>query len=118
LLAGNYAEQATTLLKSGSTSAARASILRALSLQRELLALDSRGVPVRLSLADYQGRLAAVDSATGNRREAAQNWLRASAIYDELDREGHLEASDVRADAEKARAEAARLGNRPTIDTP
>jgi hypothetical protein len=74
-----------------------------------LLALDAHGVPVRLSLADYYGRLGAIDSATGRRREAAQNWRRASAIYEELDREGHLQASDVRSDAEKARMEAARL---------
>jgi len=111
LLAGNYSEQAMALLKSGQKNAARASILRALLLQRQLLALDPHGVPVRLSLADYQGRLGAIDDATGHKREAAQNWRRASAIYDELDREGHLEASDVRDDAQKARAEAARLGN-------
>jgi tetratricopeptide (TPR) repeat protein len=111
LLAGNYAEQATALLKSGQKSAARVSILRALSLQREVLVSDSRGVPARLSLADYQGRLGAIDAAMGQRHEAAQNWRRAAAIYDELDREGHLEASDVRRDAEKAWAEAARLGN-------
>jgi len=110
LLAGNYSEQAMALLKSGQKNAARAGILRALLLQRQLLALDPHGVPVRLSLADYQGRLGWIDEATGHKREAAQNWRRASAIYDELDREGHLEASDVRDDAQKARAEAARLG--------
>ena len=93
-LAGNYAEQATVLLKSGQKSAALASLLRALSLQRELLALDSNGVPVRFALADYEARLAALYSATGHEREAVQNWQRAKAVYDELDREGHLEASD------------------------
>jgi hypothetical protein len=67
---------------------------------------------VRLSLADYQARLAAIYTATGHRREAAQNWLGATAIYNELDREGHLLASDVRSDAEKARAEAARLSTK------
>jgi eukaryotic-like serine/threonine-protein kinase len=110
LLAGNYAEQATILLKSRQKSAALASLLRALSLQQELLALDSHGVPVRLSLADYQARLAALYAATGHEHDAIQNWQRAVAIYDELDREGHLEASDVRSDAEKVRAEARRHG--------
>jgi len=111
LLAGNYAEQATVLLKTGQKAAARASILRALSLQHELLALDAHGVPVRLSLADYYGRLGAIDSAIARRHDAAQDWRRASVIYDELDREGHLQASDVRSDAERARMEAARLDN-------
>jgi non-specific serine/threonine protein kinase/serine/threonine-protein kinase len=110
LLAGNYAEQATILLKSGQKSAALASLLHALSLQRELLALDSRGVPVRLSLADYEARLAALYAATGHEREAIQNWQRATAVYDELDRDGHLQASDVRSDAERVRTEARRHG--------
>jgi hypothetical protein len=46
----------------------------------------------------------------GHDREAAQNWQRAKAVYDELDREGHLEASDLRSDAEKVRTEAHRHG--------
>jgi non-specific serine/threonine protein kinase/serine/threonine-protein kinase len=112
LLAGNYAEYAAILLKSGQKDAALATLLRALSLQRELLALDSHGVPVRLSLADYEARLAALYAATGRERDAVQNWQRAKAVYDELDREGHLEASDVRSDAEKVRAEARRHGVR------
>lgn len=112
LLAGNYAEQAAILLKSGEKSAALASLLRALSLQRELLALDAHGVPVRLSLADFEARLAALYAASGNERDAIQNWQRAKAVYDELDREGHLEASDVRSDAEKVRTEARRHGVR------
>jgi eukaryotic-like serine/threonine-protein kinase len=107
-LAGNYAEQATVLLKSGQKNEALASLLRALSLQRELLTLDSNGVPVRFALAEYEAQLAALYSATGHEREAAQNWQRAKAVYDELDREGHLEASDLRSDAEKVRTEARR----------
>ena len=110
LLAGNYAEQATVLVKSGQKSAALASLLHAVSLQRELLALDSHGVPVRMSLADYEGRLAALYAATGHEHEAMQNWQSAIAVYDELDREGHLQASDVRSDAEKVRTEARRHG--------
>ncbi len=109
-LAGNYAEQATVLLKSGQRKEALASLLRAISLQRELLALDSSGVPVRLALADYEARLAALYSAMEHEREAIQNWQSAVAIYDELDREGHLEASDLRSDAEKVRTEARRHG--------
>jgi len=109
-LAGNYAEQATTLLKSGLKSAALASLLHAVSLQSEVLALDSHGVPVRFSLADYEARLAALYAATGHEREAAENWQRAVAVYDELDREGHLKASDARSDAEKVRADARRHG--------
>lgn len=110
LLAGNYAEQATVLVKSGQKSAALASLLHAVSLQRELLALDSHGVPVRMSLADYEGRLAALYAATGHEHEAMQNWQSAIAVYDELDREGHLQASDVRSDAERVRTEARRHG--------
>jgi len=109
-LAGNYAEQATVLLKSGQKSAALASLLHAVLLQRELLALDSHGVPVRMALADYEGRLAALYAATGQKHEAMQNWQSAIAVYDELDREGHLEASDVRSDAERVRTEARRYG--------
>jgi serine/threonine protein kinase/tetratricopeptide (TPR) repeat protein len=108
LLAGNYAEQATALLKAGQKSAALGSIQRSLSLQQELLALDPHGVPARLSQADYEGRLARIYATTGHEREAAQSWQRAKAVYDELDREGHLRASDVRSDADKVRAEAAR----------
>jgi len=110
LLAGNYAEQATVLVKSGQKSTALASLLHAVSLQRELLTLDSHGVPVRMSLADYEGRLAALYAATGHKHEAMQNWQSAIAVYDELDREGHLEASDVRTDAERVRTEARRYG--------
>jgi non-specific serine/threonine protein kinase/serine/threonine-protein kinase len=110
LLAGNYAEQATTLLKSGLKSAALASLLHAVSLQSEVLALDSQGVPVRFSLADYEARLAALHAALGHEREAVQNWQRALAIYDELNREGHLKASDARSDAQNVRAEARRHG--------
>ncbi len=109
LLAGNYAEQATLLLKLGSNAAALGSISHAISIQHELLALDIRSIPARLSLADYEARLAAIDAANGQTREAGENWQQAETLYDELNREGHLKAGDVRADAEKVRVEAARF---------
>lgn len=107
LLAGNYAEQSTVLLVSGDKPAALRSIQHAISLQSDLLAIDPQGVPARLSLADYNGRLAAILAAQGKERDAALGWQRSLAIYDQLDREGHLQASDVRADAEKVRTAAA-----------
>ena len=108
LLAGNYAEQATLLLKLGSNMAALANISQAITIQHELLALDVKSIPARLSLADYEARLAAINAANGKTSEAGASWQQAQALYDELDREGHLKAGDVRADAEKVRAEAAR----------
>jgi non-specific serine/threonine protein kinase/serine/threonine-protein kinase len=108
LLAGNYAEASVVLLRSGRQKEALVSVRRAVDLQKELLALDAKGIPSRMSLADYKCREAAIYSAMQQWRNAAQSWTRAVALYDELDREGHLRASDVRNDAARARAEAAR----------
>jgi len=108
LLAGNYAEKSTVQLKASNKIAALSDILHAIALQRQLLAIDAHGIPGRLSLADFEARLATIYAATGKRKDAAKTWQYAKALYDELDREGHLQASDVRADAEKVRAQAAR----------
>jgi non-specific serine/threonine protein kinase/serine/threonine-protein kinase len=108
LLAGNYAEASVVLLRSGRKKDALASVRRAVDLQRQMLALDAKAIPSRMSLADYKCREAAIYSAMRQWRNAAQSWTRAVALYDELDREGHLRAPDVRSDAARARAEAAR----------
>lgn len=112
LLAGNYAERASLLLKMGRHADALSSITRALSLQREVLAYDSKGVPTRLSLADYESRAALVCAAMSNTQGAAESWDRANSLFDTLDREGHLTASDSRRDAERARVESARYSKR------
>lgn len=108
LLAGNYAEQSTVQLRSGRKQAALVSIRRSLTLQQQLLTVDAKGVPARMSLADYESRLASIYAAIQQPQQAAQTWTQAVALYDELDREGHLRAPDVRSDAQRARAEAAR----------
>ena len=113
LLAGNYAEQSTVLLRSGRQQPALASIRHALALQQQLLAIDSDGVPARMSLADYESRLATIYAALRQPRQAAQTWTQAVAVYDELDRQGHLRAADVRSDAQHARTEAARYNALP-----
>ena len=109
LLAGNYAEQSTALLRSGRKQAALVSIRRALALQQQLLAVDATGVPARMSLADYESRLASIYAAVHQPQQAGQSWKDAVVLYDELDREGHLRAPDVRSDAQHARTEAARF---------
>jgi eukaryotic-like serine/threonine-protein kinase len=108
LLAGNYAEQSTVLLNAGRQRDALTSIRRAVDLQQQMFEVDAKGVPVRLSLADYQARLGGVYAALKEWHNAAQSWTHAVALYDELDREGHLRASEVRRDAERSRVEAAR----------
>lgn len=111
LLAGNYAEQSTAQLRSGRKTQALASIRRALVLQQQLLAVDAKGVPARFSLADYQSRLAAAYAALGQIQGAVKASAASVAVYDELDREGHLGAPDARSDAQKARADNARYAS-------
>ncbi len=110
LLAGNYAEQSTIFDLSSRERDALSSIRRAIDLQQQLFAVDATGVPVRISLADYQSRLGSIYAGLNQKRSAAQSWKRAVVLYDELEREGHLRAPDVRSDAEKARTQVARYG--------
>src|SRR6185312_1003249 len=103
MLAGNYAEQSTVLLKAGRRDAALKSLERSIQLEDELLALDASAVPVRVSLADYEGRLAAIHESMGQRTSATQDWSRSVALWNALDREGHLRAPDVQKAAAQAR---------------
>ncbi len=102
-LAGTYAERSTVLLKAGRKDAALKSIERSIQLEEELLALDASGVPVRVSLADYEGRRAVIHESLGQRGRAAEDWSRAVALWNALEREGHLRAPDVKEAAAKAR---------------
>jgi eukaryotic-like serine/threonine-protein kinase len=108
LLAGNYAEQSTVLLTSGQTQEALASIRKAIDLQRQLLVVDAHGVPARFSLADYESRLGQLYASMHQWSNASQSWATAAALYEQLDREGHLHVAEDRRNAEQARAEAAR----------
>jgi tetratricopeptide (TPR) repeat protein len=110
MLAGNYSERALVLLNKGAQQDALASIQHAIGLQRQLLAVDPRGVPARISMATYESRLATICAAANQGQEAAQAWRRAVAFYDDLKRGGYLSAPDVVRDSERAHAEAARLG--------
>lgn len=103
MLAGNYAEKSTVLLKAGRKEAALRTIERSIQLEEELLALDARAVPVRVSLADYEGRQAMIHESMGQMRLAAEDWSRSVALWDALDREGHLRAPDVKESAAQAR---------------
>jgi tetratricopeptide (TPR) repeat protein len=103
MLAGNYAEESTVLLKAGRKEAALKSIERSIQLQEELLTLDASAVPVRVSLADYEGRRAAIHEAMGQRRHAIEDWSRSVALWNTLEREGHLRAPDVKQAAAQAR---------------
>ncbi len=108
MLAGNYGEQAEVLLRAKRFPDALASIRHAITLDQQTLAVDAKVVPVRITLAEHEGRLAAIYAATGDTREAAYAWRRSVAVFDQLDREGYLTIPAVRADAERARTEAAR----------
>jgi len=103
MLAGNYAEESTVLLKAGRRQAALKSMERSIQLEDELLALDASAVPIRVSLADYQGRLAAIHESMGQRTWATRAWSRSVALWNALDREGHLRAPDVQKMAAQAR---------------
>jgi len=103
MLAGNYAEESTVLLKAGRREAALNSLQRSIQLDDELLALDASAVPVRVSLADYEGRLAAIHESMGQRTWATRDWSRSVALWNALDREGHLRAADVQNMAVQAR---------------
>jgi len=108
MLAGNYGERGVVLIRQKKFPEALASMHRAITLNQQALAVDPRVVPIRITLADYEGRLATIYGATGAMREAADSWRRATAMFDQLEREGHLTIPDVRAMAEHARTEAAR----------
>jgi eukaryotic-like serine/threonine-protein kinase len=108
LLAGNYAEQGTALLRENRKRDALRSIQRAITLQQQLLQTDVQSIPGRMSQADYHSRLGDLCESLADRRCAAESWTEAAAIFNQLAREGHLNAPDVRRDAARARAEADR----------
>ncbi|MCU1327254.1 MAG: ppkA [Bryobacterales bacterium] len=108
MLAGNYGEQADVLLRAKRLPEALASAKRAVALGQQALAVDPKVFPIRISLATYECRMAAIYGAMGDLKSAAETWHRAVNIYDQLERQGHITAADVRAEAEHARAEAAR----------
>lgn len=99
MLAGNYAEQSTVLFQCRRRNEALKSIQRSLQLEEQLLALDERAVPVRISLADYLGRLGNMHEAMHDRRGAAEAWTRAAALWDALAKEGHLSSPDLQQSA-------------------
>jgi non-specific serine/threonine protein kinase/serine/threonine-protein kinase len=111
MLAGNYAEKSTVLLKAGRKEDALNAVERSIQLEDQLLALDARAVPVRVSLADYEGRLAAIHESMGLMRQAADDWSRSVALWNALEREGHLRAPDVKEAAEQARAAMLKLSD-------
>jgi tetratricopeptide (TPR) repeat protein len=111
MLAGNYAERSTVLLRAGRKEAALESIERSIQLEDELLALDASAVPVRVSLADYEGRLATIHESMGQRSDAAEDWSRSVELWDSLEREGHLRAPDVKEAAAQAREALRKSGN-------
>ena len=102
----------TVQLQSGDDTGALSNAWKAIELQEGLYAIDPRAVPTRINLADYYGRLGAVQAALGNKataRKARQDRLegalaayrRADSLYDSLRNEGLLKASDLTADAAK-----------------
>ncbi len=114
MLAGNYAEQSTVLLEAGNRNAALKSMERSIQLQQELLALDAHAVPTRVSLADYEGRRASIRESMGQMDRAIEDWNRSVALWDALEREGHLHAPDLRQAAAEAREELLKLRNVPS----
>jgi len=102
MLAGNYAEQSTVLLKAGRKGAALRSIERSIQLEEGLLALDARAVPVRISLADYQGRGATIHESMGQWSAATTEWSRAVVLWDTLGGEGYLRAPDLQEESAHA----------------
>jgi hypothetical protein len=54
--AGNYSERGVVLLRKGDCQSTLAGTLHALALQRQLLALDTTGVPARVNMAKHQVR--------------------------------------------------------------
>ncbi len=106
MLAGNYAEESAVLLTAGRKAEALQAIERSIELQEQLLALDADSVPARVSLADYQGKLAAVHESMNDRERAAEDWTRAAALWNALEKEGHLLAPDVQEAAAHAREQA------------
>lgn len=109
LLAGNYSEKALVLLNKGLPEEARAVIQHAIVLQQQLLAVDPRGVPARISMATYLSREANIYAVNHQLHEAAEAWRRAVRFYEDLKRGGFLGAPDVAKDSETAHAEAAKL---------
>jgi tetratricopeptide (TPR) repeat protein len=109
LLAGNYAERSTALQRMKRWSGAVVAAERAVELQDAVLALDPRGVPVRVSAADFHARAAAAYAGADNLPKAKDCYSRSLELYEDLRSEGHLKSSSIIADFEKAKSEAARL---------
>jgi tetratricopeptide (TPR) repeat protein len=110
MLAGNFAEKSTVQLQSGDPAGALASATTAVSLQEQALAHDPQGIPVRISMAQYEWRLGAAHMALAEKpngrnywRSAAHWYARAVSHFDQLRSEGHLRSLSIRGHAERAR---------------
>jgi hypothetical protein len=81
------------------------------TLHAEALSHDEKGIPVRISMAQYEWRLGAAYMALAEKSGSKQHWRSASHWYgrsverfDQLEAEGHLRSGNIRADAGRARA--------------
>ncbi len=110
LLAGNYSERAKVLLDTGRNAEALSSARRAVELQEQVFAKDGKSIPVRISRAEYEGRLASACAAMALRGKAssteALEWYRRSlSDWDELNGEGVLRGPNIQSDIAKLRRE-------------
>lgn len=121
MLAGNYAEKSTVQLRSGDAQGALASATLAVSLQEEALSQDPNGIPVRISMAQFEWKLGAAymalaekgGGATSQWKSAAHWYGRSVDRFDKLDSEGHMRSGLLRADATRAREALARCRQVP-----
>ena len=112
MLAGNYAEKSTVQLRAGDAAGALASATTSVSLQEEALSNDPKGIPIRISMAQYEWRLGAAHVALAEKNAGRHHWRSAAHWYgraverfDQLQAEGHLRSGLIRTDAVRARQE-------------
>ena len=115
MMAGNFSERAVVLTAAGRRDEAIRSAREAVRLQEQSLAADPNGVPVRISMADYESRLARAYlavSESGNQPHAMQDaatWFRrALEHWEALGREGHLRGPSIQTELAGLRADLAR----------
>jgi tetratricopeptide (TPR) repeat protein len=110
MLAGNYSRRAAVQLQARDLPGALESARTAVELQQAVVEQDQGGVPVRISLAEFEARLGSVQAALASAgssahwKEALQAYSEAVRLYDGLEAEGNLKGPALRNEAAAARA--------------
>ena len=110
MLAGNYSKMSAVQLRAGDITGALVNAKTAVGLQDQVVASDPKGVPGRISMAEFEARVGAVHLALAGRPHGRAHWhdgadwyRKAVTLYDALASEGNLRSPGIRREAAEAR---------------